>query len=82
VVRRHLVGAAGHRSLAGRLVMVAAGLSEVWVSSQPLHKVLDAWDLFQLAEHEGSEVPLGVVLHWSSWPCFVEVCPEGGLDRD
>ncbi len=34
----------------------------------------------KLAEHEGFEVPFGVVFYGSSWSVSVEVCPEGGLD--
>ncbi len=31
-------------------------------------------------EHEGLEVPLGIVLYWSSWVFDVAVCPKGGMD--
>jgi hypothetical protein len=34
----------------------------------------------ELAEHEGFEVPYGVVPHWSPGALFVEVFPEGGMD--
>jgi hypothetical protein len=44
-------------------------------------KVLDVGYLEELAEHQGPEVPLGVVLYGSSGAVFVEVCPEDGLDR-
>ena len=53
----------GEVGFAWCLVTVAADLSEAGVSSQPLHQVLDVGYLFELAEEEGSEVPLGVVLY-------------------
>ena len=34
-----------------------------------------------MAEEEGSEVPLGVVLYGSAGAFLVEVFPEDGLDR-
>ena len=61
--------------------MVAAGLSEAGVSSEAFDKVFDVGYLLYLAEHEGPEVLLGVVLHWSPWAVCVEACPEGWLDR-
>ena len=43
-------------------------------------KVLDVGYLEELAEHQGPEVPLGVVLYGSPGAFGVEVCPEGGMD--
>jgi len=67
--------------LAGGPVTVTAGPPQVGVPLEALHQVLDVGYLLELAEHQGPEVPLGVVLHWSSWACLVEACPEDGLDR-
>jgi len=71
----------GEVGFAWCLVTVAADLSEAGVSSQPLHQVFDVGDLLELAEEEGSEVPLGVVLYGSAGAFSVEACPEDGLDR-
>ena len=67
--------------LAGGPVSVSADLSEVGVPSEAFHQVLDVWDLLYLAEHEGSEVPFGVVFYWSSRAVLVETGPEDGVER-
>ena len=61
----------GEVGLAGRPFAVAAGPSEVWFSSQPLGEVFDVGYLEELSEHEGAEVPFGVVLYGSSWAVLV-----------
>ena len=61
--------------------MVAAGFSEASFSSEAFDEVFDVWYLFELSDHEGSEVPDWVVLYWSSGAFGVEVFPEGGMDR-
>ena len=66
---------------AGGPVAVSASPSEVGVASEAFHKVLDVGYLLELAEHEGPEVPLGVVFYWSPWAVDVEVCPEDRMDR-
>jgi len=71
----------GIMGLAGGFVPVAAGRSEVGVAPEALDEVLDVWDLLYLAEHEGSEVPFGVVFYWSSRAVSVEAGPEDGVDR-
>jgi len=48
------------------LVPIPAGLSEASFSSEALDKVFDVWYLFELPDHEGVEVPFGIVLYWSS----------------
>ncbi len=67
--------------LAGGPVPVSADFSEVGVSSEAFDEVLDVGYLLELAEHQGLEVPFGVVLYWSSWAVSVEVGPEDGMDR-
>lgn len=67
--------------LAWGSVTVTAGLSEIRFSSEPLDQVLDVWDLLELPDHEGSEIPCGVVLDGSPRAVRVEVFPEDGLDR-
>jgi len=67
--------------LGGGLVSVSADPSEVGVPLEALHQVLDVGYLEELAEHEGFEVPLGLVLHGPPRAFSVEVCPEDGLDR-
>ncbi len=54
-------------SLGGCLVLVSAGFSEVFVSSEAFDEVFDVWYLFELSCHEGAEVPDWVVLDWSAW---------------
>ena len=71
----------GEVGLAGCQLAVSAGLSEVGVSSQPLHQVLDVGYLLQLSEQQGSEVPFGVVLYWSPRAALVQPGPEDGMDR-
>ncbi len=66
--------------VAGSPVPVAAGVSEVGIPSEAFDEVLDVGYLVQLAEHEGPEVPLGVVLYGSTGAFGVEVCPEDGMD--
>ena len=66
---------------AGSPVTVSADLSEVWVSSEAFDEVLDVGYLLQLAEHQGPEVPFGVVLYGSSWAVAVESCPEDVVVR-
>ena len=66
--------------LAGGPVSVAAGPPQVGVSPEALQLVLDVGDLLELSEHQGFEVPLGVVLYWSSCAFGVETDPEGGMD--
>ena len=62
------------------LVMVSAGFSEDGVALQALHQVLDVGYLEELSEHEGFEVPFGVVFDGSSGSFCVEVFPECGMD--
>jgi len=71
----------GEVGVAGGPVPVAAYLSEVGVASEAFDEVLDVGYLLDLAEHQGLEVPLGVVLYGSPGAFGVEVCPEDGMDR-
>ena len=66
--------------VAGGLVPVSAGVSEVGVASEAFDEVLDVGDLLELSEHEGPEVPFGIVLYGSSGSFGVEACPEDGMD--
>jgi len=66
--------------LGGCAITVAAGVSEAGVSSEAFDQVLHLGYLEELADHEGFEVPLGLVLYGSSGAFFVEVFPEGGMD--
>ena len=47
----------------GRPVTLTAYPPQVGVPSEALHQVLDVWDLFELSEHQGSEILLGVILN-------------------
>ena len=67
--------------LAGDVAPVSAYPAEVRVASEAFHEVLDVGYLEELAEHQGFQVPFGVVFDGSAWAVFVEVCPEDGLDR-
>jgi len=66
--------------LAGSPVTLTADPSEVGVPFEAFYEVLDVGYLLELAEHQCLEVPLGVVLYWSSWAVFVEAGPEDGVD--
>ena len=65
----------------GGHVTVTAGPPQVGIPPEALHPVFDVGYLLELAEHEGFEVPLGVVLDGSSGAFGVEACPEGDMDR-
>ncbi len=65
----------------GGFVSVSAGFSEDGVAFQALHQVLDVGYLMELAEHEGFEVPFGLVFDGSSGSFGVKVFPEDGVDR-
>lgn len=65
----------------GCLVTVSAGFSEASFSSEAFDEVFDVWYLLELPDHEGVEVPLGMVLYWSAWAVFVEAGPEDVLNR-
>ena len=67
-------------SLGGCFVLVSAGVSDVGVSSEAFDEVPYVGDLVQLAEHEGPEVPFGVVFYGSSGSFGVKVCLEGWMD--
>ena len=53
----------GEVGLYGRLLSVSAHLSEVGVSLEAFDQVLHVGYLEELSEHEGSEIPLGVVFY-------------------
>jgi len=65
--------------VAGSLVPVAACLSEVGIPSEAFDEVLHVGYLEELAEHEGFEVPFGLVFDGSSGSFGVQVFPEGGM---
>jgi len=62
--------------LGGCAITVAADPAQVRIPLEALDQVLHVWNLFQLAEHEGPQIPFGVVLDWSSGALFVEVFPR------
>ena len=70
----------GEVGLAGGPVPVSADSSKVGVSSEAFHQVLDVGYLLELAEHQGPEIPLGVILYGSSGAFGVEIGPEDGMD--
>ena len=71
----------GEVGFGGCFVMVSAGVSEVWVAFEAFDEVFHVGYLMELAEHEGFEVPLGLVFDGSSGAFDVEVFPECGMDR-
>ena len=63
------------------LVPVSAGVSEAGVAFEAFDEVFHVGYLMELAEHEGFEVPFGVVLYGPPWAFCAEVFPEDGVDR-
>ena len=65
----------------GGFVLVSAGVSEDGAAFEAFDEVFHVGYLEELSEHEGFEVPFGVVLYGSSGSFCVEVFPEDGVDR-
>ena len=61
--------------VAGGLVPVAACLPQVGIPSEAFDEVLDLGYLEDLSEHEGPEVPLGLIFDGSPGAFGVEVRP-------
>ena len=40
-------------------------------SSETFHIIFDVWYLLELSDHNGAEVPDGVILDWSFRSCLV-----------
>ena len=71
----------GEVGFGGCFVPVSAGVSEDGVAFEAFDEVLDVGYLEELSEHEGFEVPFGLVFDGSSGSFDVEVFPECGMDR-
>ena len=61
-------------------ITVATDPAQVRIPLEALDQVLHVWNLFQLAEHQGPQIPFGVVLDWSSGAVSVQPYPEDGMD--
>ena len=60
---------------------VSAGVSEDGVAFEAFDEVFHVGYLEELSEHQGLQIPLGVVLHGPPWAfSVVEVFPECGMD--
>ena len=65
----------------GREGARAAGVSEDGVAFEAFDEVFHVGYLEELSEHEGFEVPFGIIFDGSSGSFCVEVFPEDGVDR-